>query len=217
MQIEREWLNGSPISQSPELGRVGPADVFLVSEPFVDKWDCKQFFSKKLDYATLSGHLLDDILGTIRLNSMSWELSGDYARWDHRHNYSNVSVKSLVDKSDVNPKLADIVIDGENVTISMPEPRVPVQDKPQIGQLKFMTRLAQKDMDGDDFDGWVYPDGRYLDKDRFDDAFGVFGFKYGQDGETRFAIPRLNHFIKSNPCIRTSDLELSVEFNNGVG
>lgn len=137
----------------------------------------------KLDYGTLSAQLLKDIKNTLRLKSMAWELSGDYARWDHTHDYSSVEVESLIDGTSDDIKLADVVIDGKYHTIYMKKPAIPVWETPDIGQLKFMTKLNQKDIDDMDFDGWVYPDGRFLDKNRFSSAFSVFGVEYGENDD----------------------------------
>lgn len=87
----------------------------------------------KLDYDTLSTQLLKDIKETLRLKSMAWELSGDYARWDHTHDYSNVEIESLVDGTSDDTKLADVVIDGKYNTIYMKKPVIPIKETPDIG------------------------------------------------------------------------------------
>lgn len=218
MIIEREYLSGSYISQTEDTPAMASSDVFLISEPFVDKKDCKQFFSKKLDYETLSNHLLADIIKGLDLDSMAWELSDDYARYGHVHDYSKVEVSSFFGKENNNTRLVDIVVNGDYNSIYMQYVKIPVQDKPDIGQLKFKSKLGEKSIDSADFDGWIYPDGRYLSKTRFSKAFSVFGIKYGESADqTQFAIPKLDHFIKANPCLTTTGLENYVNFHNGVG
>lgn len=85
--------------------------------------------------------------------------------------------------------------------------------KPCIGQLKFMAlRVPPTLLDSDSFyessrfGGWVYPDGRALDKVRFADAYSFFGDMYGSAPDGKFRIPNMAEFVK--PCELVQDLDL---------
>lgn len=68
----------------------------------------------------------------------------------------------------------------------------------RIGELRFaaLSSIEPIDVDSDDFDGWVYPDGSEYPKERFPDAWAVFG---DDPWSTTFRVPCLSTFFKPNP------------------
>ncbi len=99
---------------------------------------------------------------------------------------------------------------------------------PEIGQLKFLLLPSINDdflscfsleYDGsyrlnedNDFDGWVYPDGKRYLKDDFPDAFDQFD----NDGERVFAVPEFRDFLRGNVGGVTGDSTKWVNFSNPV-
>lgn len=68
------------------------------------------------------------------------------------------------------------------------------------------------------FDGYVYPDGRRLNKENFPDAYECFGddYKKSDDPEDTFRIPILSDFICLNPMETQTECCKRNSFQNGI-
>lgn len=103
---------------------------------------------------------------------------------------------------------------------------------PYVGTIKFVmiptidtTKLIQKDglynvdIDSDDFDGWVFPNGfkykRSEVEDRFKTLESIEMFNYIQD-ELYLCLPCLSNYFKLNPKTEELDSVKKVNFKNSV-
>lgn len=114
-----------------------------------------------------------------------------------------VAMLSVGRKEVENPGAADIT----ELTVYCPiaVPRVP---EPAYGTLRFMYAASAEVNDdyiaSDEFDGWIYPDGRQytINPDQFDPSKNPFVTNDGVNpfiSGNKLTAPRLNRFIKANP------------------
>ena len=201
----------SQVQQSISKDHLLSSDAFLVSQQALPSTDSgrtyqwhgqilsSQYASRKLEYDSLSSQLFSGLCGEFGFGSMAQENSSSYSLHNHSHNYTRLSVETmpLVDPASSLGVVTVRVGDGQTV-VSMPKPSIKTQ-KLYIGQLKFFIAKTLKPIDcnSPDFDGWVYPDGRALSKEKFRKAFEFFGIDYGGTSEsTTFNIPCLTSFMK---------------------
>lgn len=177
------------------------------------------YSSKSAKYGVLSSDLFNTLCSEFGFKSMAWESSADYSLYNHVHNYSKAQASFTIQKADDGTfyyvdedgrrqtlmssdvsAIATLRIDDKHTTLYAPKVSIYKQPKPYLGQLKFLalTSLPPIDEITEDFNGWVYPDGRAVSRVRFAQAFAYFGEDYGAgDGETTFNIPAISDFIKA--------------------
>ena len=89
-----------------------------------------------MSYGALSSQIFSDLCNDFGIKSMAWENSADYSLYNHVHNYSTVSVETLVDlpedKTTVSA-IATIRNRGKRTTIYMPKVKCYKQPEPYIG------------------------------------------------------------------------------------
>jgi hypothetical protein len=214
MNNDIELLSGSSLSREQRAIGFRGTDVFLVSEPGLNRPDAIFYQSKHLTYDTLRNNIYKDISVGLHLGSMSFQDEADYACADHNHfskyvkaefepSYArNYEVSEMEDNVIV---LGHIMIDGKSRDICIPkihQEDIGIPEKP-IGLLKFVAwpSLPNIDENASGFDGWVYPDGRSVSKLRFPAAYAAFGTFFGEETNTHFKIPNLNDFLELNPYI----------------
>ena len=164
----------------------------------------------------------------MNLGTMATEDKNGYARKDHNHfgRYSRVEVfphysrnYSVPESEDRVIVLGHIVVDGVSKDICIPSIlRISAPDvmRRRIGTLKFIAapKLSPIDENSDYFDGWVYPDGREISKNRFPYAYEAFKtIQTGTETEGKFRIPRIQDFLKANPFVETEDPMKRVAYN----
>lgn len=161
---------------------------------------------------------------------MAYEDRDAYSRANHRHDYSKVSVESFNTKGLGRDKsleqsgelsiLARINIDGVKTNINALGAFQPDPPPVDIGTLLFVAykTLSPIDENAEDFDGYVYPDGRVLKTAEFPEAYASFGneYKLTSDGDDEFRIPTLSDFICLNPMTQTSGCCRRNNFQNGI-
>lgn len=161
---------------------------------------------------------------------MAYEDKNAYSRVNHRHDYSKVSVESFNTKGPERDKeqeqsgelsiLARISIDGVKTNINALGAFQPDPPPIDIGTLLFVAykTLSPIDENAEDFDGYVYPDGRVLNTSEFPEAYAAFGneYKLTSDGDGEFRIPTLSDFICLNPMTQTSECCRRNNFQNGI-
>lgn len=226
-------LVGTPTSecsyQKPES-----TDFFLVSQQILSsvsptrRWILRdqiltnELRSVRSSYENLSSSLLEDFKKTYKFGSMAFESSADYSLEGHVHQYSHLTVSPTIQRSDYSDAskisaLATITVDGCKSVIYCPKVAIYTLPKPYIGQLKFLGFSSLKAIDetAENFDGWVYPDGREISREKFVDAFNAFGEEYGSgDREKTFNIPNLSNFFK--PVVLTSSSEKTMDLSETI-
>lgn len=201
------YLSGTPTSYQSEITELLSGDMFLISQP-IHNYMNREFTSNHLTYNTLSSNIHKHYLrtygeeGLLVFGSMAYELSEDWSKIVHHHNYTSVIVKSNYDNQVSNELFATVYISADNnVKTQIPLYHPKLKPSYQIGELKFVAWPRLKPIDTDnispDFDGWVYPDGRLLSKSRFSKAYNYFLNSYGDETDTHFRIPDIHQFIKA--------------------
>ena len=208
-------LSGSPLSREQRTVDPRGTDVFLVSEPGLNRPDAFFYQSKHLTYDTLRKNIYQDISAGLHLGSMAFQDEADYALAGHDHfpKYVKAEFKptyarnpDMPEKDDTVIVVGHIMINGRPYDMCIPKIRqedVKVPEKP-IGLLKFVAwpRLPDIDENASDFDGWTYPDGRAVSKARFPNAYAVFGNSFGEETDTQFRIPDIRDFMELNPYVQ---------------
>lgn len=139
--------------------------------------------SESIRYANLSSKIVVDVINALGLGSMAHEEKYMYSLSSHNHDkvYSRMEIKDLYADDEAKVlKLADITIrrNGEISTYHLLTPKVQTYQYAEAkkGTLKFVAvnrnvwnlrqysdGLYNVDVDAEDFDGWVFPNGGYLD------------------------------------------------------
>ena len=121
--------------------------------------------SERLTFEKFSAQLFADLSAGYKFGSMIHEISSDYARAQHSHQYNffNVAPSEQYDK-DKHIVLATFTIDGRKVRIVVDKPFIYEDPEPAIGELKFIANpwvgTRQININSPNFDGWVYPAGQ---------------------------------------------------------
>ena len=198
-------IEGRRISELDRTRLPEEADEFLVSRNYNPK--TRNEFSKKISYRSIVDDIAEDITANVRLSSMGLQETNQYARKNHGHDYSNVhayarprsmlSALSQIGKTELAMEITTWN-DGEEKTVSVYYPVQSFRHDHAIGEVKFLAvgKLSAIDIDSDDFDGWVYPDGSEYPKDRFPEAWKAFSTDPNSD---KFRVPVLSGFFKPNP------------------
>lgn len=238
MAIYYEDISGtstSQVSTSLLSNQILSSDLFLISQHALSStspdrrywWHGQllrnQVASRSLSYNDLSNDLFDTLCSEFGFGTMAWESSADYSLRSHVHEYSRVSVEAFLQRPTEEDKLstvsaiATVRIGDKGTTLYMPEVKIYKQPKPYLGQLKFIakTQLLEIDCDATDFDGWVYPDGREVSREKFAEAYEFFGDSYGEaSDDLMFKLPCLTNLIKivqPTTTNKTQDLSQQVE------
>lgn len=136
--------------------------------------------------------MLQEISSKYKFKSMAWQDENAYSLSGHNHD-------DIYDKTDITENqnngehVATFVVDGrDHVDVYFPQIVIYKYDDPYIGELKFVTDKKHRtvNIDSDDFDGWVYPDGSQYNVSDFPDAATVFGHS-----GTTFNVPNLTEFF----------------------
>lgn len=217
------------VSRIDRTRKVLSQDTFVYSKSMdrdIDTYykDCVE------DYETLAQHIRDGVIEQLNLKSMAYEDKNAYSLVTHTHDYTKVSIDSFNTKGSRRDKvneqngqlsiLAQIDIDGVKTNINALAAVNPEAPKIDVGTLMFVawTKLAPIDETSEDFDGYVYPDGRRLNKADFPDAYDCFGDEYrrSDDPEDTFRIPILSDFISLNPMETQTECCKRNGFQNGI-
>lgn len=205
------------------------SDIFVYSKSL--NRDLDSYFKDCVeDYGTLASRIKDGTVEKLGLKSMAYEDRNDYSLVTHVHDYSKVSIDSFNTKGMKRDKineengqlsiLARIDIDGVKTNINALAAVNPEAPKVDIGTLMFVAwnTLPRIDETRSSFDGYVYPDGRRLNKDDFPDAYECFGddYKKSDDPEDTFRIPILSDFICLNPMETQTECCKRNSFQNGI-
>lgn len=187
-------IHGTPINKLDKTDRLYEYTKFLDSNYLsIDNTLCSLSFT----YGDLKNFLADNAETAMGLGSMCHETKYHYSKKVHEHQgmYSKVDVKMSPDK-DLVDDVAKIKIttDGNGSkktvvhTVKVPKTEYNLPPEPYLGTLKFvmtpsidtvkMVRdngLFNVDINSDDFDGWVYPNGfKYkISKSDLDSRFSV--------------------------------------------
>lgn len=139
--------------------------------------------SESIRYANLSARVIVDIINKLGFGSMAHEEKYMYSLSSHNHDklYSRVAIRDIYADDEAKVlKIADITIQNNDQvsTYNLLTPKVQTYQyaEAKIGTLKFVAvnrndwTLKQYsdgsyniDVDDEDFDGWVFPNGGYLD------------------------------------------------------
>lgn len=192
-----EFLSGSPLSREQRVTEPRSTDVFLVSEPGLNRPDAFFYQSKHLTYDTLRNNIYQDISVGLHLGSMAFQDESNYAKSGHDHfpKYVKAEFKPSYERNHGVSEAEDnvivvghIMINGRSYDMCIPrinQDDVKIPEKP-VGLLKFVAwpTLPVIDENTPDFDGWTYPDGRSVSKSRFPAAYGVFKGEFGTETDT---------------------------------
>ena len=208
-------LSGSSLSREQRASAPRSTDVFLISEPGLNRPDAFFYQSKHLTYDTVRNSMYQDISAGLRLGTMAFQDESKYALAQHDHfpRYVKAEFKpsymrdySIPETQDTVIVVGHIMINGRPHDICIPKIRqedVRPPEKP-IGLLKFLAlpRLRDINENAADFNGWTYPDGRLVSKSRFPNAYAAFGNQFGEETDTQFRLPDVRDFIELNPYIQ---------------
>ena len=215
-----QTLSGKSISQLdalPDDGRISAADRFFTSEPVAPGSRYGQYLSKHLRYDVLLERVFADLSAGFGFGRMAWELSDAYALSGHTHPYNSLNMSVDYDQQDdrAGMVIASFRIDGRLVRLRVPLMWTYEYPEPEIGELKFtaLPPASEIDVNAEDFDGWVYPDGTtyIVAADDFADAKERFG---QEPDSTRLTVPRLSGFFKADTD--AADAEWRRFSNTGV-
>lgn len=156
--------------------------------------------SYSINYKDFVDGIGDIIINNMRLGSMAFEQSANYSLTSHDHDYEYNKL-SVEPKTGNDIKVCEISTSTGSYDIYSKQTLVN-HGNYYIGQLKFLYRKSKMkniDIESPDFDGWVYPDGREYDIEKFPELYEVL-----QDNK----LPDLdNLFIKfSNSKINTGNI-----------
>ena len=175
--MEDYKITGQKISEIPNNEYPTKNSLFYVVQ------SSGQLSSENIKYANLSARIVVDVIEALGLGSMAHEEKYLYSLSSHNHDklYSKVSIKDLYQgEEDKVLSIANITIQNNDdiSTYHLVTPRIQTYqyDSAKKGTLKFVAvnnnvwTLKQYndgkyniDVDDEDFDGWVFPNGGYLD------------------------------------------------------
>lgn len=179
-------------------------DLLVVSVP--DIYTNKIYNSRFIKSGNLLSNLLDELIDYCGFGTMLHEESDDYSLSNHNHisDYNRLSIiysgqyETCDDYQMIN--IGNYRIDGQISSIYFKKQKLIIPDYalPEIGDLKFvgLKTLKSIDINASDFDGWVYPDGREFDKEKWKQAYEKFKDNH---------VPILTDFIK--PSVTISEIE----------
>ena len=189
-------ISGKKVSEIVQNKLPQPKSLFyLVSKDSSNEYILS---SASIQYAQLSGKILADVIATLGLGTMSREEKWFYSLSSHNHDelYSRVRIHDLYDTEDETQslKIADITIkNNDDVNVyHLKTPKIITYkfSESKEGTLKFVCINNNKwtlkeyadgskniDVEDDNFDGWVFPNGGYLDP-------------------INYQLPNLNKFLK---------------------
>lgn len=188
-------LSGKIFSQLKEVNDLVSADLFLLQR--YDK-------SLAISYNDLSTSIGNDCLSSLGVKSMAYQDTWKYALSSHDHDgqYTKAIVDAYEPTTEQSALVAVISVDNEVKEIYAPVREYGYPPEPEIGTLKLVCskkafkRITNDDIDKEDFDGWVYPDGTTFtpfSAERFSSAIGI----YGNGSTTSFTVPNLRTFFKA--------------------
>lgn len=203
----RARITGKRLCELKRTGETRPKDLFLVSQLDVGQ---EQYVSRAIDYGQVVSCLADDFEGSLGLGTMAYEEKWEYSKVDHQHEgrYTKVAVTEACPSGESLCCLAVVsvglpgaeALDGcSQYRLMCPNIQMPDPPEPEIGTLRFVyarsAMAAVADINADDFDGWVYPDGSTYqvdDTQRFSKALAVFG-----SGRNAITVPDVGGFFKA--------------------
>lgn len=197
-------LNGRRISELERRKTADDGDFLVISRNYNPAKEAH--FSKKVSFGSFVDSINATVSANLMVSSMAFEDKDDYARKNHGHEeYSHVRVYLREeDPSKTYTDVATMAVSDADGKMKDYTVKAPVQnaeklfDNPRIGELKFLAVPSLKaiDIDSENFDGWVYPDGSQFQKSRFPEAWEMFK---ENDSSTTFQVPNLTAFFKPNP------------------
>lgn len=247
--ISYNTLSGSSIDQIyanriAYRGDILSDDIFVASQQILSNVNPNRTYesngelyrneyrSVKTSYHQLSDQLFNDLCSQYGIKNMAHESSAEYSLINHIHNYSSCYISATMSPKSLgyDPKKSDeeqpiisnivtFVVDGKNITMSMPQIKLFKQPEAYIGQLRFLAvpTLDTINVSALDFDGWVYPDGREIPSAIFPDAWNTFGTTYGSNSAYgTFKLPDFRQFFKPAPYTNTGSFETNVAGTNGI-
>jgi hypothetical protein len=218
------------------------AGAFLLNEERKD-FLSGEMSSFAIEYHDLCSQTVERVKKGLNLGSMAFEDRNDYSLVDHVHDdvYDYFNIGDVL--SDENQKYWNIMTvkvsnwteDGK-MTVKTVDINVPAVDLDDfnvfdVGTLKFVALPKfdesvvrqygdnfNVDIDSEDFDGWVYPNGTVftVDGNRFQEAFGLYGTEPEETGKRSFKVPDLRNFLRMNPGTEKEDPMKFVRYNNGL-
>lgn len=200
---------------------------FITSQQLdVNLQNTSTYISKSLSYDKLAGQLFKDLSAAFDFKSMAYELSDQYSNINHTHNYNFFDISPNYNYNDVdengnfiNTVLATFKINNKIVRLCMPKQWRYEDPGHLIGELKFkilpnIINPSNININSDNFDGWVYPNGQSYTVASTD--FQAAKQYFEQDvNSTTLTIPCLNNFIKANPTNNISVENITFK-NSGV-
>lgn len=185
-------IDGFPISSSQFANSnvVGRDDLFLLASP-TDR-NHLYYDDENLAYWNMCNQMFQEISSKYKLGSMAWQDENSYSPSSHSHD--DIYNKTVITEHQTDGEhIATFVADGRtNVSVYFPRVVIYKHDDPYVGELKFVTDRSHRtiNVDSEDFDGWVYPDGSQYNVSDFPDAAAAFGYS-----GTKFRVPELTDFF----------------------
>lgn len=233
-------IHGTSISKLDKTDSLYEYTKFLDSNYLSDD---NALCSLNFTYGDLSNFLTDNSETAMGLGSMAHESKYHYSKKDHEHNgmYSKVDARMSTDK--------DLVLDAAKIkittdsggvgktvvhTVRLPNKEYNLPPEPYLGTLKLTmipsietvglvhdNDLYNVDINSDNFDGWVYPNGfKYkISRSELDSRFSILEkmeLINGSGDDLSICLPCLSNYFRLNPGNGTTEASRRVEFENAV-
>ena len=234
--ILREYFDGRIMLDPKEGG------AFLLNEEGKD-FLSGEMSSFAIEYHDLCSQTVEKVKKGLNLGSMAFEDKNDYSLVDHVHDdvYDRFDIGgALSDETQkywniMTVKVSNWTEDGK-MTVKTVDINVPAVDLSnvnvfEIGTLKFFGLpefddsnirqygdIPNVDIDSEDFDGWVFPNGAVftVDEGRFSEASEIYAVEPQETGKKSFKVPDFRNFLKMNPGTERENSTRFVKFNNGL-
>lgn len=197
--------DGIFITDLPEKSEIDGDSLFLMSEHDIYLYD--RYNSVKIAYDDLIEDIASAVSAKLGLGSMAFEETSSYTPVQHRHDdrynlissfifpYSktnSLSIGNFFKDGTITPLYVGNDIFGESDSVSISDVYMPVGDI----RFQMIDKLDAVEIQSEDFDGWVYPDGTIYDLSDFILSNRISSIFYVDAG--KFAVPVLSDFIKIN-------------------
>lgn len=192
-------LSGSFVSELPTTSVISANDYIVGSSPLTKNNINKSFQSVKIKEDIIRHEIQDYVIDKLKLGTMAFCDKDDYSKEYHTHSeYSKLcAITPLYEKHTDTNLVFSIVNDGKTTDIYTPNP-LSLENNTMIGEIKFVAWKYKHEIDVNDenFDGWVYPDGKSYKLEDFKNSTELRQV-FDNDGVS-FRVPNIDQFIRIN-------------------